>query len=170
MSNPTSDCLDHQLHLHDVRPWQDSIKGYVIEFKLKHLSNTCISQWLLLTSLHSKVMKTQSLCRPNTTQTASLSKTSLDPSRLATASFPNQLIPPIMASISIVCNRSALRIPSSLIRVIALIVYYMQTDDFETKYARELHERVRREFPEVCLSFYIIDPAWGLLILVSSLS
>ena len=30
-------------------------------------------------------------------------------------------------------------------------VYYMQADAEQTKYAKELHERIRREFPEVRL-------------------
>ena len=31
-------------------------------------------------------------------------------------------------------------------------VYYMQADAEQTKYAKELHERIRREFPEVRLN------------------
>lgn len=29
-------------------------------------------------------------------------------------------------------------------------VYYMQADSEQAKFAQELHERIRREFPEVC--------------------
>ncbi|WPH00179.1 DOPA-like domain-containing protein [Acrodontium crateriforme] len=28
-------------------------------------------------------------------------------------------------------------------------IYYLQTNEFETKFAKELHERIRREFPEL---------------------
>jgi hypothetical protein len=34
---------------------------------------------------------------------------------------------------------------------IVLIVYFMQTVPSEVQYARELHERIRREFPEVII-------------------
>jgi len=36
-----------------------------------------------------------------------------------------------------------------LIYTIASEVYYMPSSQSETKYAKELHERIRREFPEV---------------------
>jgi hypothetical protein len=32
----------------------------------------------------------------------------------------------------------------------ALVVYYMQAVESDAKFAKALHERVRREFPEVC--------------------
>jgi hypothetical protein len=41
------------------------------------------------------------------------------------------------------------------------IVYYMQSDAEQLKFARELHERVRREFPEVCHMCNICSYALG---------
>lgn len=36
----------------------------------------------------------------------------------------------------------------------SLLVYYMPTNQAELKFARELHERIRREFPEVRTLFF----------------
>lgn len=33
---------------------------------------------------------------------------------------------------------------------IMFVVYHMQNDAEQAKFAKELHERIRREFPEVC--------------------
>ena len=40
-----------------------------------------------------------------------------------------------------------------MVDIHSVSVYYMQSVESETKFAKELHERVRREFPEVKDSF-----------------
>ncbi len=46
---------------------------------------------------------------------------------------------------------SKLRLPWLRVATLKTVpVYYMQTDEIQIKFARELHERIRREFPEVC--------------------
>ena len=42
-------------------------------------------------------------------------------------------------------------IPSHTPLIHLRIVYYNRSDENETRFARELHERIRREFPEVSI-------------------
>ena len=50
-------------------------------------------------------------------------------------------------------------------------VYYMQSIDSQKEYARALHERVRREFPEVrILTSYIMRAQYPIYLFTYSLS
>lgn len=79
-----------------------------------------------------------------------LYSTHLAQNLLRMASFPNLSITQIMASIFIVSSWSLQWILYETVSLqVGGIVYYMQNVESEAKFARELHERVRREFPEV---------------------
>lgn len=44
--------------------------------------------------------------------------------------------------------------PSRSLLIIPSVVYYNRSNESETQFARELHERLRREFPEVLYSLH----------------
>ena len=83
--------------------------------------------------------------RQRSTRTASRCTTLRVHAPLHMKSSPTLSSPTTMVLTSIVCARSSFRPVSSRF----VVVYYLPNAPEEAKYAAELHERIRREFPEV---------------------